>query len=151
MFIYHCGDLSWSDAATIGFNAPLTAAFTHPLSTTIAGASVHISSDEIACIHHGSEWNNIILELEDSNHILETTPEPHFSTGIRNSNRTVHPYMPIIPCVSQEVVWMLVTLGAAQDFRVLYNQASVGVMPPATFSKTAVMTLMKYAQVSLIH
>lgn len=98
MFIYRCGDLSWSDTATIGFNAPITDAFTHPLST-IAGASVYISSDEIACIHEGSVWNNIIIELEDSNHILETTPEPHFSTGIKTLNRTVQTYMPIIPCV----------------------------------------------------
>lgn len=43
---------------------------------------------------------------------------------------------------------MLVSLGAAQYFRALYNQASAGVMPPATFSGTAVMTLTKYAQVT---
>lgn len=90
MFIYRCGDLSWGDSATIGFNSPPNTAYTHPLSTTIVGESVHIPTDEIACIHNGSVWNNLIFVLEDSNHILETTPEPHFSTGIKNYKRTVH-------------------------------------------------------------
>lgn len=92
MFIYHCGDLAWSDPATIGFNAPPNSAFTHPLSTTLAGASIHIRTDEIACIHNASEWNNLILDLEESNHILETTPEPHFSIGTysKKINRAIH-------------------------------------------------------------
>ena len=78
--IYHCGDLGWSDSATIGYNAPVTATYTHPLSLVETG--INIKTDEIACIHSGSEWSNLIFELEVSNHILEMTPEPHFSTGI---------------------------------------------------------------------
>ena len=81
MFTYHCGDLEWSDVATIGFNAPPTDALTHPLSTGLAGAA-NIRTDEIACLYDGSEWSNLIYELEDGNHILGMTPEPHFAAGI---------------------------------------------------------------------
>ena len=79
MFTYQCGSLSWTDAATIGYNAPTTAAFTHPLSTTVAGATIR--ADEIACLHESSVWSNLIYELEDGNHILGMTPEPNFGTG----------------------------------------------------------------------
>ena len=84
---YHCGELGWSDPATIGYYAPTTVSYNHPLSQGLL-------TDEIACLHSGSDWSNLIFELETSNHILEMTPEPHFSTGIafvRNS--------PFVKCV----------------------------------------------------
>lgn len=82
VFTYRCGSLGWSDSATIGFYAPATDAIIHPLSTfAVQGAS--IMTDEIACLHNGSQWSNVIYDLEDNNHILEMTPEPGFSTGNR--------------------------------------------------------------------
>ena len=78
--IYHCGELGWSESATIGFYAPTSDVYTHPLSTSSAG--VLIKTDEIACLHNSSDWSNLIFELEVSNHILGMTPEPHFSAGI---------------------------------------------------------------------
>ena len=82
MLIFRCGSLSWPDSATIGFYAPTTTAYyVHPLSTvSVEGANIR--TDEIACLHSGSLWSNVIFELEISNHILEMTPEPGFSTGI---------------------------------------------------------------------
>jgi hypothetical protein len=84
VMIYHCGELGWSESATIGFYAPTSDVYTHPLSTAAAGVS--IKTDEIACLRNSSsdsssDWSNLIFELEVSNHILEMTPESHFSSG----------------------------------------------------------------------
>ena len=61
--------------ATIGYYAPTTVSYNHPLSQ-------QLFTDEIACLRSESDWSNLIFELETSNHFLEMTPEPHFSTGI---------------------------------------------------------------------
>ena len=49
------------------------------MSTTASDANIR--ADEIACIRNGSEWSNVVLDLEENNHILEMTPEPNFATG----------------------------------------------------------------------
>lgn len=79
MYIYKCGELTWLGPATIGYNAPPGMAYNHPLTTGVTGDNIR--TDEIACLHEGSEWSNVIIDLEESNIILGMTPEPGFATG----------------------------------------------------------------------
>lgn len=155
MFTYHCGELQWSDSATIGFNSPPYDAFTHPLSTALTGA--HIRTDEIACIHDGSEWSNVILELEDHNHILEMTPEPTFGTGIYPHVATMlikvilnNYYALPFFLRPQEAVRKLVSLNVVWDLLVLGNHQTVIVILFVDFLGIVAMTLMIHAHVSLI-
>ena len=74
VYTYMCGELNWSDAATIGFNTPDELRFNHPLSGTEF-------IDEIACIHLENSLNNIIFDLEPSPVILPMTPPPANSLG----------------------------------------------------------------------
>ena len=70
-----CGSLQWSEAATIGLNAPDNdIVINHPLSGTGF-------TDEIACIRTGSDTNNVIYDLQTSSVILPVTPTPYISLG----------------------------------------------------------------------
>ena len=76
MYTYKCGELEWSNDATIGANAPLDGYYNHPLTLT------DISPDEIACVHLDSVWNNVIVDLEPNPVILPMTPAPSSFIGI---------------------------------------------------------------------
>ena len=75
VYTYKCGDLEWSGDATIGFNAPPDDYYNHPLS------EADISTDEVACVHVDSAWNNVIIDLELNPLILPSTPEPSSFVG----------------------------------------------------------------------
>ena len=65
--------LKWSQSATIGFNAPITAYYNDPLSGNNAA--------QIACTHLSSPWNNILYDLQPDNIIKTTTPQPSAFIG----------------------------------------------------------------------
>lgn len=75
VFTYRCGYLEWTSPTTIGLNAPLDYYFNHPLTGTM------ISADEIACVHVSSEWNNVVINMEQNPVILPMTPQPSSFTG----------------------------------------------------------------------
>ena len=58
VYTYKCGELQWSNEATIGFNAGGEFYDNHPLS-----GEPHANS--IACVHIGDNttWNNVIYDL----------------------------------------------------------------------------------------
>ena len=74
VYSYRCGDLTWSDPATIGFNAPQENSNNHFLS----GLPI---VDEIACLQQESVWKNLIYGLEMNTVILPVTPEPSAFLG----------------------------------------------------------------------
>ena len=75
VFTYRCGYLEWTSPAAIGLNAPPDYFYNHPLTGSV------VSPDEIACVHVTSEWNNVVLLMEESPVILPVTPEPSIFTG----------------------------------------------------------------------
>jgi hypothetical protein len=75
VFTYRCGYLEWTSPATIGLNAPVENYYNHPLTGTI------IAPDEIACVHVTSEWNNVVINMEENPVILPMTPEPSSFIG----------------------------------------------------------------------
>ena len=75
VYTYRCGNMSWSEEATIGFNAPPSLYEVHPKTDT------ELNPDTIACVHEDSPWNNVIYDLEPSPIILPVTPAPSSFTG----------------------------------------------------------------------
>ena len=60
VYTYHCNDIEWSGGSVIGFNAGGDYYANHPFSDSI------VASD-IDCVHHpGSEWNNVVYDLNPS-------------------------------------------------------------------------------------
>ena len=77
MFTYKCGELTWSDPATIGYNVPLGPYKNHPLS------DADVDPDTVACVHLDSVWNNVVYDLQpDGNVVLTTTPAPSDFIGM---------------------------------------------------------------------
>jgi len=76
VYTFKCGELLWSGPAAIGYNAPPNKYYNHPIT------EAPLPADEIACVHQDSMWNNVIIDIQSSNVILPTTPEPHTLTGI---------------------------------------------------------------------
>ena len=70
VYTYHCDDVQWSDGSVIGFNAGGRYYANHPLSDSIAAS-------DIDCVHHslGSEWNNVVYDL-NPNGTVASTPVP---------------------------------------------------------------------------
>lgn len=69
VYTYRCEELMWSGPTTIGLNTPGDIVINHPLSGTPV-------VNDIACIHQGSEWSNLIYDLETNPIILQLTPAP---------------------------------------------------------------------------
>ncbi len=81
VYTYQCGELQWSNEATIGFNAGGDIYENHPLS-----GQTHANS--IACVHtnHNTPWNNVIYDLvPDGIASNGTTPAPPNSLGMLSS------------------------------------------------------------------
>lgn len=68
-------DVNWSGPFEIGYQAPPTYFYNHPLSF----GEFEIS--ELACAHENSLWNNIIVDLQPGNTILPITPAPPQFSG----------------------------------------------------------------------
>ena len=104
VFTYNCGDLDWSNAATIGFNTPADYRFNHPVSGTDF-------VDEIACLHVESDLNNLIYDLEISPVILPITPPPTIFLGTCILTQLIHDLVskPRMSLCSQGVAQLLDT------------------------------------------
>jgi len=76
VYTYKCEELLWSGPAAIGYNAPPNEYYNHPIT------EAPLPANEIACVHQDSPWHNVIIDIQSSNVILPTTPEPHNLTGI---------------------------------------------------------------------
>ena len=74
VYTYKCGELTWPNTVTIGYNIPLMDPVNSPLSGT--------SADSVACRHLYSLWNNIVYDLQPGNTILPTTPMPSNFLGL---------------------------------------------------------------------
>ena len=106
VFTYKCGELSWSENATIGFNVPIGPYKNHPLSDAA------VDPDTIACVHMDSVWNNVIYNLQpDGNLVLTTTPEPSDFIGI------VSVHLRILTCT----VYMSRCLGIYIAIHIIYH------------------------------
>ena len=70
VYTYHCDDVQWSDGSVIGFNAGGSYYANHPLSDSIAAR-------DIDCVHRpGSEWNNVVYDLNPNVTVTPTTDAP---------------------------------------------------------------------------
>ena len=68
VYTYHCNDIEWSDGSVIGFNAGGSYYANHPLSDSIAAS-------DIDCVHRpGSEWNNVVYDLNPNGTVVLTPP-----------------------------------------------------------------------------
>lgn len=76
IFIYNCDDVSWSDEATIGYNAAGDFFMNHPLSG-------RLHANAIGCVHVTAEdavpINNVVYDLVPGM-VNMSTPNPIRST-----------------------------------------------------------------------
>ena len=86
IFTYKCDLVTWSNEATIGFNAASDYLTNHRL----AGTTVSHAIDCVHSLTDGSPWNNVVYELTFGPIMNGPTPLPPASFGelvIEKTNR----------------------------------------------------------------
>ena len=68
VYTYRCDDIQWSDGSVVGFNAGGSYYANHPLSDSLFAR-------DIDCVHSpGSEWNNVIYDVNPNGTSIYTPP-----------------------------------------------------------------------------